>query len=100
MLNGKKFGRGKPTFMFGSAPPKTTTKAPEVALDLDIAKAEYSYDHVHSENPLFALFAFYRYYCMLGNKGDPCKYKAIVKFNLNHSRYFKKRDQIIEFVDN
>jgi len=48
------------------------------------------------KNPLFALFAYYCYYIVLG---DNAKYKSIVKFNLNHVRYFDKRDEIIEYVD-
>ena len=44
MLNGKKFGAGKPKFMFGSAPAKTTPKPSEVAIDLEIAKADYHND--------------------------------------------------------
>ena len=44
MLNGKKFGAGKPKFMFGSAPAKTTPKSTEVAIDLEIAKADYHID--------------------------------------------------------
>ena len=99
MLNGKKFGSGKPKFSFGSAPAKTTAKPSEVAIDLEIAKADYYNDQIHTENPLFSLFAFYRYYLMLGGKEDKCKYKAIVKFNLDHKAYFSKRDKIIEFVD-
>jgi hypothetical protein len=43
MLNGKKFGAGKPKFMFGSAPAKTSVSA-EVAIDLEIAKADYYHD--------------------------------------------------------
>ena len=49
------------------------------------------------KNPLFALFAYYCYYLA---HGDNAKYKSIVKFNLNHKGYFKKRDKIIEYVDN
>ena len=100
MLNGKKFGAGKPKFMFGSAPVKTTPAPLEAATDLEIAKADHCFDQIHTENPLFALFAFYRYYCMLGGKDDACKYKAIVRFNLDHKRYFSKRDELIEFADN
>jgi hypothetical protein len=37
---------------------------------------------------------------MLGGKEDTCKYKAIVKFNLDHKKYFSKRDEIIKFVNN
>ena len=101
MLNGKKFGAGKPKFMFGSAPAKTSVPA-EVAIDLEIAKADYYSDSITTENPLYAIFAFYIYYLMLGDKEEPekCKYKAIVKFNLDHKAYFSKRDKIIEFVYN
>ena len=45
-----------------------------------------------TSQPLAAIFAFYRYYLL-----QP-KYKAIVKFNLNHAKYFEKRDSILEVV--
>jgi hypothetical protein len=100
MLNGKKFGEGKPKLMFGSAPTKTTPKPAVVVLDLEIAEAKYVTEQIQVENPIFALFAFYRYYLMLGGKEENCKYKAIVKVNLNHPRYQDKRDEILKLVDN
>lgn len=44
MLNGKKFGKGKPKFLFGSAPAKTSSNPQEENNDLEINKAEYYYD--------------------------------------------------------
>jgi hypothetical protein len=46
---------------------------------------------VKEGEPLIALFAFMRYYLVLAAG----KYKSIVKFNLNHPAYFKKRDEIV-----
>jgi hypothetical protein len=46
---------------------------------------------VKDGQPLFALFAFLRYYLCL----QAGKYKSIVKFNLNHPAYFKKRDELV-----
>lgn len=94
MMNGKKFGRGKPILLFGgSAPPKTNI-IPEPANNLEIANPIRVSEQIHVENPMFAMFAYYRYYIMQE------KYKSIVKFNLDHSKYFEKRDEIIEYVDN
>ena len=85
--------------MFGSAP---ATKSTEEQVDLNIDEPEYCSDEIQTSNPLFAMFAFYRYYLMLtADKDEPskCKYKAIVKFNLDHNAYYSKRDAIIELVD-
>lgn len=45
------------------------------------------------QQPIYGVFAFYRYYVLQD------KYKAIVKFNLDHQAYFSKRDQIMETVN-
>ena len=53
---------------------------------------EHYKDTMLTPQPLFALFLFYRYYLL-----QP-KYKSIVKHNLNHPAYLKRRDQLIEMA--
>ena len=45
-------------------------------------------------SPVFGLFIFYKYYL------DLEKYKAIVKFDLDHKAYFKKRDELVTLANN
>ena len=101
MLNGKKFGAGKPKMMFGNT--ATAVKTPDGNTEeqaLNITAPSCFSDSIHTNTPIYGVFAFYKYYLMLGGKEDTCKYKAIVKFNLDHKKYFSKRDQIIEYVQN
>ena len=73
-----------PLFMFGNL--KTDTKPQEVA-DVDVEPPQWLKDIMITSQPLATAFAFYRYYLL-----QP-KYKAIVKFDLDHPAYFKKRDK-------
>ena len=48
---------------------------------------------IQCSHPLYSFFAFYRYYILEE------KYKAPVKFNLDHPAYFKKRDKLMELTN-
>jgi len=75
--------------MFGNL--KTDTKPQEVA-DVEVEPPQWLKDIMITSQPLAAAFAFYRYYLL-----QP-KYKAIVKFDLDHPAYFKKRDKLLELT--
>merc|ERR1712224_660236 len=82
-----------PLFFFGAKPVEKNNENPEENQVMSqIEDPEMCSDIMMTSQPLAALFAFYRYYLL-----QP-KYKAIVKFNLDHPAYFKKRDAILELV--
>jgi hypothetical protein len=86
MMNGKKFGTPKiPLFMQKAA----AAQAPQI----EITKVPEKHSEVvQVESPLFACFVYTRYYLFQG------KFKAMLKFNLDHPAYFKKRDALIEMT--
>ena len=43
--------------------------------------------------PIFGLYIYFKYYLELE------KYKAIVKFDLDHKAYFKKRDELVSLAN-
>lgn len=105
MMNGKFETTAKPKGLFGNgtnlgfvAQPAfmTQQKSEEKAGKevKEIAEPERARDTilVKSQQPLFALYAFIRYYLY------QTKYKAIIKYNLNHKAYFSKRDTIVKLV--
>jgi hypothetical protein len=92
MLNGKKFAvEKKPLFMMKPTDMKEEDLAKQ---NLNIDPFERHKETVVVQNPLAAVFCYYRYYIFQE------KYKAIVKFNLNHKAYFSKRDAIVSLADN
>jgi len=84
MLNGKKFAvEKKPLFMMKAGE--------DPAAELENQNFQCTEPEMHNEtivvsDPLSAVFCYYRYYIFME------KYKAIMKFNLNHPAYFKMRD--------
>jgi hypothetical protein len=99
MINGKKFAEVKvlPFMMFGAA--KAGNGSGGVSLEehnskLNIDEPERYEEIIRlTQNPVFAVFAFYRYYILKE------KYKAVVKFNMDHKAYFGKRDQLVKLVN-
>jgi hypothetical protein len=81
MMNGKKFGNPKiPLFMQKKEVAKTQEN-----VEVDKEAERYN-ETVICKNPLYAVFAYFRYYLFQG------KYKSMLKFNLNHPAYFDRRD--------
>ena len=81
----------KPLFGFMAKPAEP---APEKRVNKDIADPVRAKDTilVKEGKPIYALYALARYYIHLQ------KYKAIVKFDLDHKAYFSKRDAIIKMA--
>jgi len=92
MMNGKKFGAGRPKLLFGSFAQQDVQEdaAPKA---FQVAEAVRVIEDINVQHPLFAVLGYYRYYIFQG------KYSAIVKFNLQHARYYEKRDEIIEIAN-
>ena len=99
MLNGKKFAEEKKMFFGAATKSASDLEKTKAALEahnatLNIEEAERCKETiVVKQNPLYAVFAYYRYYVLME------KYKAIVRFNLNHKAYFGKRDAILELAN-
>lgn len=85
MINGKKFGAGRPKLLFGSFA-QQDVKEDSAPKPVEVADAERVMEDINVKYPLFAMLGYYRYYIFQG------KYSAIVKFNLQHARYYEKRD--------
>lgn len=90
MLNGIQFAKEKKLFGFTQDDNDSQinnsnidVKQPEQANETIIVKS----------NPLFAVYAYYRYYVLQE------KLMAIVKFNLDHQAYFSKRNEIMAVVN-
>ena len=81
MLNGVKFAKEKK--LFGAICSSDELPDPNTQ---EVKPAQSFKESIVVPNPLIGVFAYYRYYLLLE------KYKSIVKFNLNHSAYFSKRD--------
>jgi len=101
MLNGKvdsNLAPVKPMFgnntNLGFMAKATTPPTKEPQAPIEVPEPERAKDTilVKDGKPLYALYGFIRYYLFQE------KYKAIVKFNLNHKAYFSKRDAIIKLV--
>ena len=75
----------KPVEPKAEDPPEDQPKA-------DIAAPEWCKDTMITTQPLASLLAFYRYYLL-----QP-KYKAPLKFDLDHPAYFSKRDSILDII--
>jgi len=85
-LNGKKFGNPPKLPLFMQKP-----QDQQPVENIEVSKiSEKHQEIVKCKDPLFAIFVYYRYYIYQG------KYKAMLKFNLDHPNYFGRRDQLIE----
>jgi len=75
-------------------PKPTTPPTKEPQGPIEVPEPERAKDTVLVKDgkPLYALFGLLRYYLFQE------KYKAIIKFNLNHRAYFSKRDEIIKLA--
>ena len=91
MMNGKKFGSGKPKLLFGNFAQQAESQNADAPIT--VPDPERVSEHIQVQNPLFLLLEYYRYYILQG------KYAAIVKANLAHPRYYEKRDQLVEMAN-
>ena len=88
MMNGKKFGTPKiPLFMQKAAAAK-----PQENIEVTKVAERYS-ENVECTYPIFGAFVYFRYYLYQG------KYKSMLKTNLDHPRYFDKRDELLEMTN-
>lgn len=97
ILNGEKQKVSKakpaPLFSFGAKPVQKKDEDPkEDQPAAEVEAPQWCKDTMVTAQPLSAVLAFYRYYLL-----QP-KYKAIVKHDLDHPAYFKKRDRILELI--
>lgn len=95
MQNGKKFAKPK-LLLFGGP---TNGSVNDKSLEEQNSGLSIEDPERHSQlvavksDPLFAVFAWYRYYILQD------KYKSVVKFNFEHPAIHAKRDQIMEEVN-
>jgi hypothetical protein len=91
MLYGYKFAEKKALFGFSKPAANGSASFDDHNSKITVEEAEYFSKVVPTKtNPLFAVFAFVRYYILLE------KYKAVAKFNFEHKAIDKKVDQIME----
>ena len=89
MMNGKKLvGKKKMMFAFGNA---AAAPVQELELEgwLDKKPESQPEETILINSPIFGIFLYYKYYL------DLEKYKSVLKFNMDHKAYFKKRDELL-----
>jgi hypothetical protein len=92
MMNGKKIaGKKKSLFAFGNASNGEASVVEQTWEDKIVENKPE--DTIKMNQPIFGLFIYFKYYL------DLEKYKAIVKFNLDHKAYFKKRDELVNMAN-
>lgn len=98
MMNGDKFTEEKVLpFMKKAAPAPKPADSADPNQKLIITDPKRVQEMIKVEQmPIVGFFAYYRYYILQKSQ----KYKSILKFNLDHERYFEKRDEIMEVVNN